>query len=203
MKIHVSLVLIGILSFVATAGAQSDTGSSRYVVDTSGHPSVGPADAPVTIVEFGDFECPNCGELFPTLNRIKQEYSAQVRVVFRQLPLRQPHPHAEKAAEASLCAYEQGLFWEFHDSMYENQHDLSVQALKRRGIEFGLDTDAFNSCLDSGRGRARIDADIDDAIEADVTGTPTIYINGLKLAGNKQYETLVDVIEGELERLAK
>ncbi len=203
MKIHISLVLIGILSWVSTTGAQSDSEALRHAVETSGHPSSGPSDVAVTIVEFGDFECPNCGGLFPTLQRIKQDYSSQVRFVFRQLPLRQAHPHAQKAAEASLCAYEQGHFWEFHDSMFENQHDLTVRALKRRAVEFGLDTDVFDRCLDSGRQAARIDADIDAAIEAGVTGTPTMYINGRKLVGNRGYEAIVEVIEDELARLER
>ena len=200
MKVRISLVMFGILSLVSTVGAQTDAEVARYPVETAGHPSSGPVDVPVTVVEFGDFECPNCGGLFPVLKRIKQEYSGQVRLVFRQLPLRQAHPHAQKAAEASLCAYDQGHFWEYHDSMFENQHDLTVLALKRRAVEFGLDTDVFNLCLDSGSSAARIDADIDAAIEAGVTGTPTMYINGRKLAGNRGYEAIVEVIEDELAR---
>src|SRR6185503_20238629 len=99
---------------------------------TAGFPSKGPAAAPVTIVEFSDFECPYCGGLFPTLKAVEKNYAGQVRFVYRQFPLTNVHPHAQKAAEASLCANEQQRFWEFHDSMFGNQQALTVDDLKRR-----------------------------------------------------------------------
>ena len=197
MRLCVVGICVWVLALPLVLGAQS-TEDQRYTIETEGHPSHGPEDAPITLVEFGDFECPNCGGLYPTLKRIEEQYPTEIRFVFRQLPLRQAHPNAQKAAEASLCAYEQDRFWEFHDSMFESQHDLSVESLKGRAVDFDLDPDRFNGCLDSGRHRDRIDRDIEAAIEADVTGTPTIYINGRKLAGNRPYEVITAIIEEEL-----
>ena len=172
----------------------------RVPVETAGHPSLGPANAPITIVEFSDFECPFCGGLYPTLKQIEKEYGDKLRVVYRQFPLTSIHPHAEKAAEASLCALEQGKFWEFHDSMFGNQKELTVDDLKKRAVDLKLDTAKFNECIDSGRVVDTIQKDIQDGSRAGVTGTPAMFINGRFLNGNQPYQTIKDVIEDELER---
>ena len=123
----------------------------RAQISSAGFPSRGVATAPVTIVEFSDFECPYCGGLFPTLKQVEKNYPQTVRIVYRQFPLSNLHPHAMKAAEAALCANEQNKFWEFHDSMFGNQRELSIADLKQRAVDLKLDTQAFNQCLDSGR----------------------------------------------------
>lgn len=172
----------------------------RVQVATAGHPSRGPATAPVTIVEFSDFECPYCGGLFPTLKQVEKNYPEKVRIVYRQFPLTNIHPHAMKAAEAALCANEQKKFWEFHDSMFTNQQELSIADLKQRAVDLKLDTQAFNPCLDSGRQAAAIQADIQDGARAGVTGTPAMFINGRLLSGNQPYAEIKEVIEDELQR---
>jgi protein-disulfide isomerase len=172
----------------------------RTEVATAGHPSRGTPNAPVTIVEFADFECPYCGATFPVLQLVEQNYAGKVRMVYRQFPLTNIHPHAQKAAEASLCAAEQGKFWEFHDSMFSNQRALAVEDLKRRAVEFKLDTAAFNSCLDSGRQAAAVKKDATEGAQAGVTGTPTIFINGRRLSGSQSYADLRAIIEDELQR---
>jgi protein-disulfide isomerase len=172
----------------------------RANVEAAGHPTLGPANAPITIVEFSDFECPYCGGLFPTLKQIEKDYADKVRVVYRQFPLSSVHPHAEKAAEASLCALEQQHFWEFHDSMFGNQRELTVDDLKKRAVDMKLDTGKFDECLDSGREADAIQKDIQDGARAGVTGTPAMFINGRFLSGNQPYQTIKDVIEDELER---
>jgi predicted DsbA family dithiol-disulfide isomerase len=171
----------------------------RTEVATVGHPSRGPDDAPVTIVEFSDFECPFCGALFPTLKAVEKAYPDTVRIVYRQFPLTSIHPRAQKAAEASLCAFDQGKFWEMHDSLFENQRDLTVEALKRRAADLQLDVSAFNGCLDSGRQAARVKADMADGATAGVRGTPTLFVNGRIIPGNQPAE-LRTIIEDELKR---
>ena len=172
----------------------------RASVATAGFPSKGPANAPVTIVEFSDFECPYCGGLYPTLKQVEKNYPQQVRVVYRQFPLTNIHPYAQKAAEASLCANAQKKFWEFHDSMFEKQRELSIADLKQRAVDLKLDTQEFNQCLDSGRHAAAIQADIQEGAKHGVTGTPALFINGRLLSGNQPYAEIRDVIEDELQR---
>ena len=172
----------------------------RTDVATMGHPTRGPAAAPVTIVEFSDFECPYCGGLFPTLKAVEKNYAGQVRLVYRQFPLTNIHPRAQKAAEASLCANEQQRFWEFHDSMFGNQQALTVDDLKRRAVELKLNTAAFNSCLDSGKQSEPVKKDIAEGSKAGVTSTPTMFVNGRLLSGGQSYADLREVIEDELQR---
>jgi len=172
----------------------------RAQLSTAGFPTKGPESAPVTIVEFSDFECPYCGGLYPTLKQVEKNYPQQVRIVYRQFPLANIHPHAMKAAEASLCANEQKKFWEFHDSMFSNQSELSVPDLKQRAVDLKLDTQAFNQCLDSGRHNAAIQADIQEGARNGVSGTPALFINGRLLSGNQPYAEIRDVIEDELQR---
>jgi predicted DsbA family dithiol-disulfide isomerase/Skp family chaperone for outer membrane proteins len=174
----------------------------RTEVATMGHPSRGPAAAPVTIVEFSDFECPFCYGLYPTLRMIEKNYADQVRIVYRQFPLNNIHPRAQKAAEASLCAHDQGRFWEMHDSLFGFQEQLGVAALKQRAEELKLDTAAFNTCLDSGEKIDAIKADMADAAKAGVTGTPTFFVNGRMMLGNQPYAEIRTIVEDELQRAA-
>jgi len=172
----------------------------RAKIETAGFPSKGPATAPVTIVEFSDFECPYCGGLFPTLKQVEKNYAEKIRIVYRQFPLANIHPHAEKAAEASLCAYEQQHFWEFHDSMFGNQRELSIADLKQRAVNLKLDPAKFNECLDSGRQVAAIQSDIQEGARVGVTGTPALFINGRMLSGNQPYSEIKELIDDELQR---
>jgi predicted DsbA family dithiol-disulfide isomerase len=174
----------------------------RAPIAVAGFPSKGPENAPVTIVEFSDFECPYCGGMFPTLQQVMKTYSQQVRLVYRQFPLTNIHRYAQKAAEASLCAHEQGKFWEFHDSMFANQRELSIADLKQRAVDMKLDTAAFNQCLDSSRHATAIQVDIQEGSRHGVTGTPALFINGRLLSGNQPYAEIQQVIEDELQRKA-
>ena len=172
----------------------------RAKIETAGFPSIGPATAAVTIVEFSDFECPFCGGLYPTLKQIEKNYAEKIRIVFRQFPLTNIHPHAEKAAEASLCANEQQHFWEFHDSMFGNQRELSVADLKQRAVDLKLDMAKFNECLDSGRQVAAIQSDLQEGARSGVSGTPALFINGRMLSGNQPYSEIKEIIDDELQR---
>jgi protein-disulfide isomerase len=172
----------------------------RAPIATAGFPTRGPANAAVTIVEFSDFECPYCGQLFPTLKQVEKNYPQQVRIVYRQFPLTNIHPRAQKAAEASLCANDQQKFWEFHDSMFGNQSELSMADLRQRAVDLKLNTETFNKCLESGRHVPAIQADLQEGARNGVTGTPALFINGRMLTGNQPYSEIKAVIDDEIER---
>jgi predicted DsbA family dithiol-disulfide isomerase/Skp family chaperone for outer membrane proteins len=172
----------------------------RFDITTAGFPARGPANASVTIVEFSDFQCPFCGNLYPVMKEIETKYKDTVRIVYRQFPLNSIHPFAQKAAEASLCAKDQNKFWEYHDSLFENQQALDVDALKTRAVNLQLDTTAFNQCLDSGRQADAIRKDIVEGNKVGVTGTPALYINGKPYREDTSFEALSKVIDAELQR---
>ena len=171
----------------------------RTDVATAGYPSRGPSNAPVTIIEFADFECPFCGGFYPTLKLVEKNYADRVRLVYRQFPLTNMHPNAQKAAEASLCANDQRKFWDFYDSLFSDQSRLDVPSLKQRAQTLGLNVPAFNTCLDSGSQAAAIQKDRDDARKIGVNSTPTVFING-RLLGGRSYAEVQEVIEDELQR---
>ncbi len=163
-------------------------------------PAKGPEDALVTIVEFSDFECPFCSRVLPSLRQVMENYSDTVRVVFRQFPLNSIHPRAQKAAEASLCADDQGKFWEMHDVMFEEQKSLEVAQLKEKAARLELDAEAFAACLDGDKYAEQVAADLSDGQAAGVSGTPAMFINGRFINGAVPYETLKEIIDRELER---
>ena len=162
-------------------------------------PAKGPADAPVTIVEFSDFECPYCARVVPTLEQVKEKYGDQVRIVFRQFPL-DMHPNAAKAAEAALCANEQGKFWEMHDAMFADQKKLAVADLKATAGTLGMDAAAFGSCLDSGKHGPKVKEDMKAGVLAGVSGTPALFVNGRFLNGAVPFEAIAEVVDDELAR---
>ena len=165
-------------------------------------PSRGPENAPVTIVEFSDFECPYCSRANETLAQIAQTYGDKVRVVFRDFPL-SFHQNAKKAAEAGHCADDQGKFWEMHDKMFANQRALDVESLKSYAKEIGLDEAAFNACLDGGEKAALVQANIDAAMELGVRGTPAFFVNGRMVAGALPFSEFQKIIDKELETAAR
>jgi protein-disulfide isomerase len=162
-------------------------------------PAKGPETAPVTIVEFSDFQCPFCARLIPTLDQVTSKYGDKVRLVFRQFPLAM-HAEAQKAAEASLCANDQGKFWPMHDALFQNQQTLQVAALKTKATELGLNAEAFNSCLDSGKYADQVATDMKEGTAAGVSGTPALFINGRFISGAVPFEQISEVIDDELRR---
>ncbi|MEO8381446.1 MAG: thioredoxin domain-containing protein, partial [Acidobacteriota bacterium] len=164
-------------------------------------PSIGPADAPVTMVEFTDFQCPFCSRVVPTLEKVRAKYGDKVRIVFRQFPL-SIHPNARKAAEASLCAHEQGKFRQMHDEMFRNQQQLGVEQLQTKAADLGMDAARFKSCLDSGKFAGQVEADVRAADAVGVTGTPAIFINGRLISGAVPLTTFTKIIDEELARKA-
>lgn len=175
----------------------------RAKVESQGHPSKGPANAPVTIVEFSDFECPFCSGLYPTLKRVEETYKDKVRIVYRQFPLNHIHPHAQKAAEASLCAHDQDKFWQFHDEMFLDQKNLTVDDLKSKAAKLSLNAATFSGCLDSGKYAGAIRDSIAEGSSVGVDGTPALFINGRYLGGNQPYDEIAKIIDDELLRAGK
>jgi protein-disulfide isomerase len=165
-------------------------------------PAKGPADAPVTLVEFSDFQCPFCARVIPTLDQVTAKYGDKVRLVFRQFPL-DIHPQAPKAAEASLCANDQGKFWQMHDAMFQDQKKLAVADLKATAASIGVDQAAFDQCLDSGKYAAQVQADLKAGMLAGVSGTPAVFVNGRMLSGAQPLEAFVTAIDEELALIAK
>ena len=163
-------------------------------------PSLGRASAPVTLIEFSDFQCPFCQRVEPTLKRVRETYGDKVRIVWKDFPLTQIHPQAFKAGEAAHCAGDQGKYWEYHDRLFANQQLLQVEDLKKHASELGLDAAAFSACLDTSKYGERVRNGVAEGTRLGVNSTPTIYINGRMLSGAQPYEVFVTVIDEELSR---
>jgi protein-disulfide isomerase len=172
----------------------------REQVEATG-PARGPANARVTIVEFSDFQCPFCGRLEPILVQTLAKYPTQVRLVYRNYPLTTLHPDAQRAAEAAECAKSQGKFWEMHDLMFAEQSSLSVDALRDKARRLGLDTIVFGECLDSGKSREAIAADVHAGDQLGIVGTPASFINGRFVNGVVSENDLKALIDDELRRV--
>ncbi len=171
----------------------------RVDLDVAGEPARGgPAGAPVTIVEFSDFECPFCGRVEPTLKKVRETYGDKVRMVFKQFPLTNLHPQAQKAAEAALCAQDQGKFWELHDAMFGDQKNLEIADLEAKAQKLGLDAASFKRCLESGSKAAAVTEDVRQGSVAGVSGTPALFVNGQLVSGAVPYEKLAETIDQEL-----
>jgi protein-disulfide isomerase len=172
----------------------------RQVEIESTDPSLGRASAPVTLIEFSDFQCPFCQRVAPTLKKIRETYGDKVRIVWKDFPLTQIHPQAFKAGEAAHCAGDQGKYWDYHDRLFANQQQLQPEDLKKHAADLGLDAAAFNACLDSSKYGERVRDGVAQGTRLGVNSTPTIYINGRMLSGAQPYETFVSVIDEELSR---
>lgn len=169
---------------------------------TDADPAFGPATASVEIVEFSDFQCPFCKQLTDTLDQLKAGYGTEIRLVFKDYPLPN-HAQAFKAAEAGLCANEQGKFWELHDVMFDQQDALEVEELKRYAGELGMDQATFDGCLDSGRFAAEVNADLRAGQGYGVSSTPTVFINGRAVLGAAPIQLFEQIIDEELRRAAQ
>jgi protein-disulfide isomerase/rhodanese-related sulfurtransferase len=164
-------------------GAASDAAPDLSKLIESDSHAIGPADAPLTVVEFGDFQCPSCIVAESTNATIRKDFPKQVRFIFRNFPLARFHQFAQKAAEAGECAADQGKFWQMHDRMYAADGELAVVQLKFYAQDIGLDTNKFNACLDSGASAARVEKDVADGKAVKITATPTFFINGERHVG--------------------
>lgn len=155
----------------------------------------GPADAPVTLLEYGDFECPFCGRAAWELKRLESAVGDRVRFVFRHFPLTQLHPHALLAAEAAEAVGAQGQFWEMHDVLFQNQQNLEAPALLTYAADLGLDMGRFTRDLQEHRSLPKVQRDFIEGVRSGVNGTPTFFINGERHNGAYTAEALLAAIE--------
>jgi protein-disulfide isomerase len=175
----------------------------RLQFKNDGAPTLGGKDATVTLVEFSDFQCPYCKLAAPSVKQVAQKFGDKVQIVYRQYPIESLHPFARKAAEASLCANDQGKFWQLHDAMFADQTRLAVNDLKLTARRLGLDGTEFDNCLDSGRHAAQVQNDLKEGQRVGLTGTPTMFINGIIVDGGAVgFSVLEGLIEHELSRRA-
>jgi protein-disulfide isomerase len=187
-----------------TAGVRVALLPPHLEVAAGNSPSVGPADAPVTIVEFADYQCPYCHQMEPTLASLREEYGDRVRFVYKDFPLPM-HQYAQKAAEATLCAGQQGQYWPYHDQLFAgtSPDQLQVAGLKKTASDLKLDMTKFDSCLDSGTQAAVVTQNINEGKALGLSGTPTIFVNGYYLSGVVPKDVVSDVIEVELAQTRK
>jgi protein-disulfide isomerase len=178
--------------------------ANRAKLTTDGAPSLGPADARVTLVEFSDFECPHCQELYEAMKTVRTEYP-QIRIVYRNFPLMQIHAWAETAAIAGRCAYQQSpaAFWKMESSIFENQDVISPENVWDQLVQFakqtGLKSDQFKACMASDEAKKAVAADRAQGVALGVDSTPTVYINGRPLIGGN-LATLQQYINFELAK---
>jgi protein-disulfide isomerase len=169
----------------------------RLKIATEGYPSIGPKNAPVTVVEFADFQCPYCKRSEDTVQELRKEYGDKMRLVFIDFPL-SFHQYAFKASEAARCAGEQGKFWEYHDELFKDQSKLSIKDLKSAAAKLKLNTKQFDTCLDKGKYANAVRQAMSEGSAAGVDGTPGFFINGRPLTGAQPAPMFESIINDEL-----
>lgn len=155
----------------------------------------GPSNAPVTLVEYGDFECPDCGAAYPTVNELEQRMGNRLRFVYRYYPLVDSHPHADHTAEVAEGAATQGKFWEMYDALYQNQRHLNDNNLMQYAKSIGLDTQRLEREMENGTYTQRIEEDLESGDQSGLEGTPTFYINGMYYEGAYNVESFQEALE--------
>jgi protein-disulfide isomerase len=170
----------------------------RVEISLKDTPVRGPVDAPLTLVEFADFECPYCQQVQPALDKLETEFKGRVAFAYKDMPLPM-HPHAQKAAEASQCAAAQGKYWQYHDLLMQTK-ELELPQMKAGAGKLGLDTTAFDKCLDSGERADAVKASQDEAVKLGLQGTPSFFLNGRFFSGSMSYDQMRQALEDELKR---
>jgi len=159
---------------------------------------IGPDSAGITLVEYGDFECSYCAKAVPVVHELRRLFGDNIRFAFRNMPLIELHPHAQRAAEAAEAAALQGRFWEMHDLLFEHRTDLSDAALLRYAAQAGANTDAVADALRLGTARTKVERDVQGGIRSGVTGTPTFFVNGTRYEGSWSLEPFAKSLRGRL-----
>jgi len=183
---------------------RGESATPSVVPNIGDAPILGDPNAPVTIVEYSDFECPFCGRFFDqSLARIKSEYvdTGKARFVYKDFPLNSIHPQAQKAAEAARCVRNQlgdEGYWAMHDVLFERQQLLGISSFKQWARELGVNGGEFDSCLDTGKYASVVQDDLNEGSTLGVTGTPTFFVNDMRVVGAVPYEQIAAVIEAEL-----
>ena len=179
--------------------ANDDVARLTLPVGTRDHVQ-GPADAAVTLVEYGDYECPHCGRAYPVVREVQRRLGAKLRFVFRNFPLSEGHPHAQHAAEAAECAGAQGRFWEMHDTLFEHQGALLDRDLVEYAAAIGLDPVKFEDDLRTHAYKSRVREDFISGVRSGVNGTPTFFIDGVRFDDSWDVETLTDALTAAARR---
>ena len=194
------VLVAAIIVFTGTAGfLLLSPRTTGYATKQTGENSLGPENAKVIITEFSDFQCPYCGKAEPTIKQILAAYPNDVRLVYKHFPL--PfHENSEKAAEASECAAAQDKFWEYHDILFANQNALYVPMLKDYAKQLGLDTDAFNKCLDGGAMKSAVESDMKEGESIGVSGTPAFFVNSRVISGAQPFSVFDNAVKTELNK---
>jgi protein-disulfide isomerase len=159
----------------------------------------GPENAEVTLVEYGDYECPHCAHAYPMVRRIQMRFGDRLRFVFRNFPLTQSHPHAEGAAETAEFAGANGKFWAMHDLLFENQQRLSRELFLELARKLELSGPALNQALEEKQFEARVRADFSGGVRSGVNGTPTFFINGIRNDGPSEFMELLLTVDAAME----
>ncbi|MGD0769223.1 MAG: DsbA family protein [Tepidisphaeraceae bacterium] len=157
--------------------------------------AVGPASAPITIVEYGDYECPDCLNAVPVIEGVRQSLGGRLRFVFRHFPQSSIHPHASAAAEAAEAAAEQGKFWEMHAALFQHQKELAEVDLSHLALTLGLEIYKFETSRNQEKHRLRIRTDFESGLRSGVKGTPTLFMNGRRYDGPVNAKAIIAATE--------
>ena len=171
----------------------------RTKIDEGDFPAKGPKDAPIRLVEFTDYECPFCGKARPTVTKVMEEYKGKIRYVLRDFPL-SFHKNSLKAHEAAHCADDQGKYWDLNQKIWENQHAITLDDLKKYAKEVKLKTKNFDECLDSGKYSKKVAESLAYGQTVGVSGTPAFFINGRMISGARPFEAFKEIIDDELNQ---
>jgi protein-disulfide isomerase len=171
----------------------------RYDVPTAGNPSIGPENAPITLIEFSDYQCPYCESWYQEVySRLLTDYKGKIRFVYRDFPLSSIHPEAQPAAEAANCAGEQNAYWQYHDALFGRKNGLGAAAYTQYASDLGLNVEQFKTCVSEHRYKSEVEADFNFASSLGVSSTPTFFLNGMVIVGAQPYEVFKQVIDKEL-----
>ncbi|MBI5798294.1 DsbA family protein [Candidatus Woesearchaeota archaeon] len=189
-------------SATTSTGQVSNTSTSTSAAVNNAGNVIGNPNASLSIIEFGDYQCPACGAAHPTITTLLADYDGKVNLIFKNYPITSKHEFAQKASEAAECAGVQGEFEAYYNTLYENQLALTIDDLKKYASDLGLDRSAFDNCLDSGAMAEKVAADQLEGINAGVSGTPTFFIGEQKIIGPEKLETFKAAIDAELAKLS-
>lgn len=180
------------------ANILNEVASPRIQISLKDTPVRGAAGAPLTVIEYADYECPYCQQVQPVLDKLEVEFKGKINFAYKDMPLVSLHPHAQKAAEAAQCAGVQNKYWEYHDLLLKTKA-LELSQLKAGARQLGLDTATFDKCLDSGERADAVKSIEDEAQKLGLTGTPSFFLNGRFFSGSMSYEQMRQMMEDELK----
>src|SRR3989344_3708702 len=191
-----AILLVASMYFNVAGIAVSGKVAEKVMITEEGM-TKGIENSPITIIEYSDYQCPYCARAEATINDVLDEYGSKIYFVYKDFPL--PfHNNAQKAAEASRCALEQGKYWEYHDALFKNQQSLDTNSLKTYAKSLGLDEAKFSECLDSNKYTEKVKQDMEEGQSKGVTGTPTFFVNGKMLVGAQPFDAFKEIIDKEL-----